>query len=172
MPPTAVVKFARATGDIHALSTADVRLIALARGFEVAAHGDGRLHELPQLPKVQKKKVHDAKQVGTALPPEAPPPPPTPPTRHMHTHAWLAAPGMPSSGPAARLLVVSHLPHAAVAAPGGCAGGKETVVHGTAAAHAGPRCPGQLPCPDRTCPCTCSCLAGVWRAETGRRLTG
>ncbi|KAL4438664.1 hypothetical protein ABPG77_006268 [Micractinium sp. CCAP 211/92] len=59
----AVVKFARATGDIHALSTADVRLIALARGFEVAAHGDGRLHELPQLPKVQKKKVHDAKQL-------------------------------------------------------------------------------------------------------------
>lgn len=59
----AVVKFARATGDIHALSTADVRLIALARAFEVAAHGDSSLHELPQLPKVQKKKVHDAKQL-------------------------------------------------------------------------------------------------------------
>lgn len=65
LPPPAVVKFARATGDIHALSTADVRLIALARAFEVAAHGDSSLHELPQLPKVQKKKVHDAKQVST-----------------------------------------------------------------------------------------------------------
>lgn len=64
--PPAVVKFARATGDIHALSSADVRLIALTRGLEAAAHGDGRLHELPQLPKVQKKKVHDAKQVGAA----------------------------------------------------------------------------------------------------------
>lgn len=59
----AVVKFARATGDIHALSTADIRLIALAHGLEVAAHGSGHLHDLPELPKVQKKKVHDAKQL-------------------------------------------------------------------------------------------------------------
>ncbi|EFN52880.1 hypothetical protein CHLNCDRAFT_138388 [Chlorella variabilis] len=56
-------KFARATGDIHALSTADIRLIALAHGLEVAAHGSGHLHDLPELPKVQKKKVHDAKQL-------------------------------------------------------------------------------------------------------------
>lgn len=66
-PPPAVVKFARATGDIHALSTADIRLIALAHGLEVAAHGSGHLHDLPELPKVQKKKVHDAKQVRTGV---------------------------------------------------------------------------------------------------------
>ena len=134
----AVVKFARATGDIHALSTADVRLIALAHGLEVglggrggerqgrfalylrlegawsgraaplccsfgvartyvgtsqpaaaalsspsrrpgaaapgcclpqvAAHGGGHLRGLPEPPKVQKKKVHDAKQVCGPLP--------------------------------------------------------------------------------------------------------
>ncbi|PSC73917.1 RNA-binding NOB1 [Micractinium conductrix] len=57
----AVVKFARATGDIHALSSADVRLIALAHGLEVAAHGGGHLHELPQMPTLPKKRVIDRK---------------------------------------------------------------------------------------------------------------
>ena len=38
--PCAVVKFARATGDIHALSSADVRLIALAHSIE-ASEGAG-----------------------------------------------------------------------------------------------------------------------------------
>lgn len=34
-----MVKFARATGDIHALSSADMRLIALAHGLEVGGEG-------------------------------------------------------------------------------------------------------------------------------------
>lgn len=58
-----MVKFARATGDIHALSSADVRLIALAHGLEVAAHGGGHLHELPQMPTLPKKRVIDRKLV-------------------------------------------------------------------------------------------------------------
>jgi rRNA maturation endonuclease Nob1 len=63
----AVVRFARATGDIHALSAADVRLIALAHGLEVAAHGSGHLRDLPEVPVVQKKKVHDHKEVSQLL---------------------------------------------------------------------------------------------------------
>lgn len=63
----AVVRFARATGDIHALSAADVRLIALAHGLEVAAHGSGHLRDLPEVPVVQKKKVHDHKEVRQVL---------------------------------------------------------------------------------------------------------
>ncbi len=39
LPACAVVKFARATGDIHALSSADVRLIALAHGLEASEWG-------------------------------------------------------------------------------------------------------------------------------------
>ena len=58
-----MLRFARATGDSHALSTADVRLIALAHGLEVAAHGGGRLRDLPALPLLPKKKVHDSKTV-------------------------------------------------------------------------------------------------------------
>ncbi|KAL4854488.1 RNA-binding protein NOB1 [Chlorella vulgaris] len=58
-----LVRFARATGDIHALSAADVRLIALAHGLEVAAHGSGHLRDLPEMPVVQKKKVHDHKEL-------------------------------------------------------------------------------------------------------------
>lgn len=58
-----MVRFARATGDIHALSAADVRLIALAHGLEVAAHGAGHLRELPHLPRALKKKVHDEKEL-------------------------------------------------------------------------------------------------------------
>eukprot|EP00887_Chlorella_sp_A99_P000508 scaffold17.g508.t1 len=56
-----IVRFARATGDVHALSAADVRLLALARGLEAAAHGAGRLRELPAAARVQKKRVSDAK---------------------------------------------------------------------------------------------------------------
>jgi hypothetical protein len=39
----AVTKFARATGDIAALSATDVRLMALAHTLEVAAHGAAHL---------------------------------------------------------------------------------------------------------------------------------
>ncbi len=43
----AVTRFARATGDLHSLSTVDLRLMALARTLEVAAHGDSHLRDLP-----------------------------------------------------------------------------------------------------------------------------
>ena len=42
-----------------------MRLIALAHGLEVAGGGGAHLRELPEQPKVQKKKVHDAKLVST-----------------------------------------------------------------------------------------------------------
>ena len=42
-----------------------MRLIALAHGLEVAAHGGGHLRELPEPPQVLKKKVHDTKLVST-----------------------------------------------------------------------------------------------------------
>ena len=47
----AVTRFARATGDLHSLSAVDLRLMALARTLEVAAHGDGHLRELPAPPR-------------------------------------------------------------------------------------------------------------------------
>lgn len=43
----AVTRFARATGDLHSLSVVDLRLMALARTLEVAAHGDSHLRDLP-----------------------------------------------------------------------------------------------------------------------------
>ena len=45
-----VTRFARETGDIHALSTVDVKLLALAHTLEVAAHGGGHLKERPAAP--------------------------------------------------------------------------------------------------------------------------
>ena len=44
---TAVTRFARETGDVHALSTVDLKVIALAHTLEVAAHGSGHLREHP-----------------------------------------------------------------------------------------------------------------------------
>ncbi|KAG2501826.1 hypothetical protein HYH03_000325 [Edaphochlamys debaryana] len=43
----AVQRFARETGDIHSLSTVDLKLLALAHHLEVAAHGSGHLREHP-----------------------------------------------------------------------------------------------------------------------------
>jgi hypothetical protein len=43
----AVQRFARETGDIHSLSTVDVKLVALAHTLEVAAYGDKHLREHP-----------------------------------------------------------------------------------------------------------------------------
>eukprot|EP00890_Picochlorum_soloecismus_P003789 jgi/Picsp_1/4410/NSC_01916-R1_nin one binding protein len=57
----AVVSFARATGDLHALSSVDMRLIALARTLEVEYYGDGHLRTRPAAPKVSKKSVVDSK---------------------------------------------------------------------------------------------------------------
>jgi RNA-binding protein NOB1 len=59
----AVVKFARATGDMHALSAVDTRLLALARTLEASYYGDAHLRELPAAPKVQKKGAVDAKSL-------------------------------------------------------------------------------------------------------------
>lgn len=57
----AVVSFARATGDLHALSSVDMRLIALARTLEVEYYGDGHLRTRPAAPKVSKKSAVDSK---------------------------------------------------------------------------------------------------------------
>jgi hypothetical protein len=52
---SAVTRFARATGDVAALSTVDIRLLALAHTLEVSAHGNDHLATYPN-------------QVGTAWP--------------------------------------------------------------------------------------------------------
>ena len=59
----AVLRFARATGDLHSLSTADIRLIALAHTLEVARHGNAALKQLPDLPSVRKGNVPAAKEL-------------------------------------------------------------------------------------------------------------
>ena len=59
-----MTKFARVTGDIHALSAADVRLIALAHSLHSALYGGDRLHTEPQPPRV----VGKAKRGGRQLP--------------------------------------------------------------------------------------------------------
>ncbi|EFJ43518.1 hypothetical protein VOLCADRAFT_119051, partial [Volvox carteri f. nagariensis] len=43
----AVQRFARETGDIHSLSSVDVKLLALAHTLEVAAHGTAHLRDHP-----------------------------------------------------------------------------------------------------------------------------
>lgn len=43
-----MTKFARATGDIHSLSAANVRLIALAHSLHVARYGSASLRSEPQ----------------------------------------------------------------------------------------------------------------------------
>ena len=63
----AVTRFARATGDLHSLSTVDLRLMALARTLEVAAHGDSHLRELP----VRRSTVDMARH-ATIMPHAAP----------------------------------------------------------------------------------------------------
>ena len=55
------MRFARATGDVHALSAADVRLLALTHSLEVGANGGGHLRQLPPQPKDARKRVSDAK---------------------------------------------------------------------------------------------------------------
>lgn len=58
-----MLRFARATGDLHSLSTADIRLIALAHTLEVARHGDAALRALPDLPSVRKGNAPAAKEL-------------------------------------------------------------------------------------------------------------
>lgn len=50
----AVLRFARATGDLHSLSSADIKLIALAHTLELARHGDSALKLLPETAGVHK----------------------------------------------------------------------------------------------------------------------
>ena len=57
----AVLRFARATGDVHALSAVDVRLLALAHSLEVAYYGAAHLREQPPPPKLARKKVRESK---------------------------------------------------------------------------------------------------------------
>lgn len=57
----AVTKFARATGDLHSLSTADIRLIALARTIEISHHGDSHIRDVPPPPRQKHGKVKDEK---------------------------------------------------------------------------------------------------------------
>jgi RNA-binding protein NOB1 len=59
--PLAVVKFARATGDLHALSSVDTKLLALAYTIESSYYGTSHLRDLPPPPKVSKKRAVDAK---------------------------------------------------------------------------------------------------------------
>lgn len=58
-----MLRFARATGDLHSLSSADIRLIALAHTLEVARHGDVALRALPDLPSVRKGNAPAAKEL-------------------------------------------------------------------------------------------------------------
>ena len=59
----AVLRFARATGDLHSLSTADIRLISLAHTLQLARHRDVALKPLPDLPSVQKGNAPAAKEL-------------------------------------------------------------------------------------------------------------
>ncbi|KAH7625019.1 putative RNA-binding NOB1-like protein [Nannochloris sp. 'desiccata'] len=60
-PILAVVDFARATGDLHALSVVDTRLLALAHSIEVSYYGSSHLRDKPPAPRLQKKGVADTK---------------------------------------------------------------------------------------------------------------
>ena len=58
----AIVSFAKLTGDLHALSTVDTRLLALTHTLEVAYYGGTtHLRSHPPAPKIQKKRVKDTK---------------------------------------------------------------------------------------------------------------
>lgn len=58
-----MLRFARATGDLHSLSAADVKLIALAHTLQVARHGSSGLKELPDLPSVHKGTAPATKEL-------------------------------------------------------------------------------------------------------------
>lgn len=58
-----VVTFARETGDLHALSSVDMGLIALARSIEVEYYGSAHLRTRPAPPKSLRKPVIDEKNL-------------------------------------------------------------------------------------------------------------
>lgn len=55
--------FARETGDLHALSSVDIKLIALARTLEVQRYGEAHLRTKPAAPLLSKKPTVDAKSL-------------------------------------------------------------------------------------------------------------
>jgi len=59
----AVGVFARATGDLHALSGVDMKLIALARTIEVEYYGEGHLRTGPAQVRAQRRPVDDSKHL-------------------------------------------------------------------------------------------------------------
>ena len=59
----AVGVFARATGDLHALSGVDMKLIALARTIEVEYYGEGHLRAGPAQVRAERRPVDDSKHL-------------------------------------------------------------------------------------------------------------
>ncbi|MEW5299917.1 MAG: hypothetical protein WDW36_002887 [Sanguina aurantia] len=51
----AVLRFARATGDLQTLSSADIKLVALAHSLELAAHGAVHIRDEPTRPRLRAK---------------------------------------------------------------------------------------------------------------------
>ncbi len=60
-------QLARDTVRQRFFTSQEVDLLARSAGLEVAAHGSGHLRDLPEVPVVQKKKVHDHKEVRQVL---------------------------------------------------------------------------------------------------------
>ncbi|KAK9915522.1 hypothetical protein WJX75_000206 [Coccomyxa subellipsoidea] len=59
----AVMAFARASGELHSLSTVDIKLIALAHTLEVATHGHVNVHSAPPPPRVHSKASVSVKKL-------------------------------------------------------------------------------------------------------------
>lgn len=55
--------FARASGELHSLSTVDIKLIALAHTLEVATHGHANVHSAPPPPRVHSKASVSVKKL-------------------------------------------------------------------------------------------------------------
>lgn len=59
----AVMAFARASGEVASLSAVDIKLIALAHTFEVAAHGSANLRSSPPAPRTRSKGSTNARKL-------------------------------------------------------------------------------------------------------------
>lgn len=58
-----VIAFARESGELHSLSTVDIKVIALAHTLELAAHGHANLRSAPPPPKVHSKASVNVKKL-------------------------------------------------------------------------------------------------------------
>ncbi len=58
-----VTAFARESGELHSLSTVDIKVIALAHTLELAAHGHANLRSAPPPPKVHSKASVNVKKL-------------------------------------------------------------------------------------------------------------